>query len=400
MTALTPDSGPVGTQATISLSSTTFPLAGDYKVRWSSSAGFEEEKTMVLKEGVLPPGTMNVALTITVPETKFGLNYVQFQRLARDDPTNIQFNVKPSLVITPTSSSPGATVTIKGMGFPDNDVATVTFDGARIDIPVNTNAVGTFSMSYVIPVTIAGEHRFIASTEKLATMSGSARFDVGPAVKMTPDKPDIGAEVTLTGAGFAGSSSITVKYDGQPVANPPTTDAKGNFVFKFKIPDASGKSPTIIVTDKFGNIGTFGMPLETTAPPKPAIVSPKDKDQRFGMFGDATIEFKWSAVTDPSGVFYTVEVGDSLNFFPLKPGLRKTGLTQNSVKISVPQGTYFWRVKAIDGAGNEGEWVTSPYFFNVGMFSFWYLIIGGIVVLVVFILLLRAFFKRLRDYYG
>jgi hypothetical protein len=79
--------------------------------------------------------------------------------------------------------------------------------------------------------------------------------------------------------------------------------------------------------------------------------------------------------------------------------MKKTGLTQPTCTLPIKAGTYYWRVKAIDGAGNEGEWAISPYAFNVGFFSIWILVIGGVVCLLIFVLLIRAFFHRLREYY-
>jgi hypothetical protein len=62
-------------------------------------------------------------------------------------------------------------------------------------------------------------------------------------------------------------------------------------------------------------------------------------------------------------------------------------------------GTYYWRVKAIDGAGNESEWALSPYPFQVGLFSGLYLAGGAVIFVIVFIFIIRAFFRRVREYY-
>ena len=117
------------------------------------------------------------------------------------------------------------------------------------------------------------------------------------------------------------------------------------------------------------------------------------------MFGSEAVTFTWSEESDPSGITYELEIHDNLNFFPLKPGMKKTGLTQNNCILTIEPGTYYWRVRAIDGAGNMSEWVTSPYAFKVGLFSIWGLVVGIVVFLMIFLLLIRAFFKRLKDYY-
>ena len=79
--------------------------------------------------------------------------------------------------------------------------------------------------------------------------------------------------------------------------------------------------------------------------------------------------------------------------------MRKTGLTGTTYSVKIEPGTYYWRVKAVDGAGNEGEWAISPYPFKVGFFSTWYLVIGGLLFLFLFIMLVRVFLRRLREYF-
>jgi hypothetical protein len=338
-----------------------------------------------------------VVATFTIPEARYGINYVQFMRLARDEPVNLQFNVKPSLKVEPTEVIPGTVVTITGKGFPGEDTGTLTFDSVATDVSPTTNKVGTFSAKFTVPDTIAGEHQFVAEMPKMYLDKSSAKLIVKPGISLDPELPDIGTKVTLSGRGFAGDSAIVIKYDDVSIANSPSTDASGNFSHEFTIPESSDKEHTIVVTDQAGNKATFGLPLEGKPPPKPTPIAPKN--QRFGMFGTETVTFTWSEVSDPSGIVYEVEIHDNLNFFPLKPGMKKTGLTQNNCILTMEPGTYYWRVRAIDGAGNASEWVTSPYAFKVGLFSIWGLVIGIVVFLAIFLLLIRAFFKRLKDYY-
>jgi hypothetical protein len=348
-------------------------------------------------EGNVPRGGYDVVATFTVPEARYGINYVQFMRLARDEPINLQFNIKPSLSITPAEVIPGSIVTITGKGFPEEDTGTLTFDSTETDISPTTNKVGTFSAKFTVPDTIAGQHKFVVEMPKMYLDTSSVELTVIPGITLDPEQPDIGTKVTLSGRGFAANSELDIKYDDVSVANSPATDASGNFSHEFTVPESSEKEHSIVVTDQAGNKATFGLPLEGKAPPKPTPITPKD--QRFGMFGSETVTFTWSEVSDPSGITYELEIHDNLNFFPLKPGMKKTGLTQNSCTLTIEPGTYYWRVKAIDGAGNESEWVTSPYAFKVGLFSIWGLVIGIVVFLIVFLLLIRAFFRRLKDYY-
>jgi hypothetical protein len=153
----------------------------------------------------------------------------------------------------------------------------------------------------------------------------------------------------------------------------------------------------VVATDEAGNSASFGLPLEVKPPQKVTTISPQD--QRVGLFGKQTVVFSWTEVSDPSGITYTVEIADNLNFFPLKPNMRKAELVDTSCKVTLEPGTYYWRVRAIDGAGNDGEWAVSPYAFKVGLFSIWIIVVGAVIFLIVFVLLIRAFFRRLREYY-
>ncbi len=345
----------------------------------------------------MPKNGYSVTDSFTIPEAQYGNHYIQFWRYNRDDAVNFQFTVRPKLEVMPQQAAPGTIIKVKGTGFPLDGEGTVTFDGKATTIQVAPGANGTFLADFIMPVTIAGDHKFVANSPKVFTDVLTAMVKVVPVITMEPKQPEIGAEVKITGAGFAAKSIMKLKYDNVSIANSPTTAEDGSFVYTFKVPDSSAKDHKITAEDGAGNSAVWSLALEGKAPPKPTPMSPKN--ERFGWLGDQSVTFTWSAVTDLSGVTYTMEVAEDLNFFPLKPGMKKVGLTKPDCTLTVKPGTYYWRIKAIDGAGNEGEWAISPYPFFVGFFSTWMLVAGGLVCLLVFILLIRAFFRRLRDYY-
>jgi hypothetical protein len=391
-----PNTGTVGSATTVTVSSSAFYLDGEYKIRWSSVATFDSELTVVLKEGVLSK-VNSIVETVTIPEGKYGINYVQFLRYNRDDAVNFQYTVKPKLEIIPPQAPPGAKVTVKGTGFPADGGGAITFDGKATTLEIVPNKFGTFTAEFIVPATIVGDaHKFVASSPKIYTDSATAAFKVVPGITIEPTNPEVGADVKVTGFGFAAKSVIKLKYDNISISNSPTSDENGNFSHTFKVVESAIKDHKIIAEDGAGNSAVWGLRLEGTAPPKVTPISPKA--ERFGWLGDQTVSFNWTPVSDFSGVFYTIEVAEDLNFFPLKPGMKKVNLTQPGCTIDIKAGTYYWRVKAIDGAGNEGEWAISPYPFNVGFFSAWMLAAAGVICLLIFVLLLRAFFRRLKEY--
>jgi hypothetical protein len=395
---LVPTSGNVGTQVTFSIGSSAFPVDGDYKIRWSPSANFEDDKTVVLKEGTSPKNSMSIIDTVAVPEAKMGINYIQLIRMNRDDPVNFQFTVRPKVDIAPTSTIPGGMVTISGTGLPAEDTGTLSFDGKVTNVAITTNKVGSFTAQFTIPDTIAGTHKFIVQTPKALTDTPTLTMQVTPTITMKPLQPEVGSNVTLTGRGFAARSGVQVKYDNTSIANSPTTDDNGNLNYEFKVPESQRKEHEIVVTDAAGNTAKIVPTLETKALPKPIPVSPKD--QRIGLFGSEMVTFTWTKVSDAPGLTYIIEVGNNLNFFPLKPGMKKTGLTQTSCTLNLEPGSYFWRVKVVDASNNEGEWAISPYHFEVGFLPVWTFAVIGAALLFVFIWLIRAFFRRLGEYYN
>ena len=307
------------------------------------------------------------------------------------------FKVEPDLKLNPSSVSPGDTVTVDGTGFTASDVCTLSFDGNPLDMEIESSAKGSFTAEFTLPDTIAGSHEFKATAEKLYTTDAKAVLKVTPQIRLEPEHPEVGAEVILTGNGFAGNSEISIDYNNVSMTNSPTTDEVGNFSYTFVIPEDSDVEHQITATDAAGNTASIGMPLEGKAPPKPTAISPQD--QRFGWFGAETVRFNWVGVTDPSGITYTVEIAENLNFFPLAPGMRKTDLTQTTCTVSIEPGTYYWRVRAIDGAGNKGDWVISPYPFKVGFFPIWSIALAGFILVATLIITVRLFYRRVREYY-
>ena len=307
------------------------------------------------------------------------------------------FKLEPNLETIPPSASPGSTVTIKGTGLGASDEIDLSLDGSAIDMDIETTSLGSFTAEFTVPDAIAGTHEFKAMPKSVFIDKLTASLEVIPRISLEPEFPEIGSELTVTGWGFAASSNVSIKYDGTMIASSPITDALGNFSYAFNVPETSESEHEIVVTDAAGNTTTWGLPLEGEAPEAPTPVSPRG--DRFGWFGSQVVVFAWLDVTDASGVTYTLEIADNLNFFPLAAGMRKTDLTQAACVVPLDPGTYYWRVKAIDGAGNESDWMLSPYPFKVGVFSVAYLIIGGLICLLVFLFIIRTFFRRVKELY-
>ena len=87
------------------------------------------------------------------------------------------------------------------------------------------------------------------------------------------------------------------------------------------------------------------------APPAPAPVSPAD-----GASVTEPFAISWTAVSDPSGIIgYNWQVSSSSTFTAVLLQNSTNGATQDSVS-GLANGTYFWRVQAVNGAFEQGAW--------------------------------------------
>jgi PKD repeat protein len=110
------------------------------------------------------------------------------------------------------------------------------------------------------------------------------------------------------------------------------------------------------------NIGLSETPtftLDTKDPPLPSLLFPLNS----AAINKTTPTLDWSDVSDPSSVTYNLELDENSSFE--SPLLTKTRLTTSQYAVSSQEalrdGTYYWRVKAVDGMGNQGNWASSQF---------------------------------------
>lgn len=89
---------------------------------------------------------------------------------------------------------------------------------------------------------------------------------------------------------------------------------------------------------------------DITPPSAPILLSPTNRD----TVSDNTPTFAWIEVSDASGVTYTIQVSNNKDFADTV--INRLGRTTSTFthQSSLPDGKYFWRVQAVDGAGNKG----------------------------------------------
>jgi hypothetical protein len=98
-----------------------------------------------------------------------------------------------------------------------------------------------------------------------------------------------------------------------------------------------------------------------TAPPSPALLSPASGASVQVPFG-----ISWSSVSDPAGIVaYNWQVSSSSSFSPVVLQDSTSGQTQATVS-GLANGTYFWRVQAVNGSFVQGAWSTPRSFTVTG----------------------------------
>lgn len=406
LTTMTPKSGPVGTL--VNYTGEINVSDSSYQIFWDS-----------LEEGILlTEGTSvgyDLSGSFTVPVAAYGKHFIWLYGKKTQNACRTQeFKILPTLTLKPTSAPPGNQVKVMADGFPADGTVAITFDGSVID-SVTADKNGVFTATFTVPVTTSGAHTISVINNKLDTADiPEAELTVVPRIDVDNPAPTIGSKVKIWGEGFAAQSEITIKYDDEvvkPEEKNVTTDDEGSFTATIVIPNSSRKEHTIHVSDASGgsasdgvstSVATMVLGLEKDSPPKPMPMAPLH--QRFGIYGSKVVAFDWTDVEDPSGVTYAFEVARDLTFFP--PVVKKKALEESNYTLAtneaLPYGTYYWRVKALDNAGNESEWSVSPYPIKIGLIPLWGFIIGGLVALIIGIFLLRAilrFFIRLFRYY-
>ncbi len=138
--------------------------------------------------------------------------------------------------------------------------------------------------------------------------------------------------------------------------NPVNTSIPGTYYVTYNVSDTAGNASEEVVREV--NVNELAV-VDETAPDVPTLESPDDGRALFGNGVDQLdVTLEWSEVSDPSEpVTYDLEV--------LKDGepfiSENTGALTEKVLLDLDLGfEYMWRVRAIDGAGNVGDW--SEYF--------------------------------------
>lgn len=311
--------------------------------------------------------------TIIIPASTAGSHTITAIDESGNTP-EASFNVLPMITTDPTEQFTGGEVQVSGTGFAARGDITITFDGNKVTTtpsPLVADHFGSFEGNITVPASgsygdimlEARDNSGNAAETPLAIRGGIRLLPT-----TSPTSPGYaGMELVVLGTGFSSGATATVTYsdNGQdiPVATAEVKD--GAFRAEFIVPESMAGSHDITADDGTST-ATATFIMEAQAPPTPTLLSP----EVAGTTG-ARAHFDWLEVSDDSGISYTLQVAIDPDFNVVlldKTGLEDSEYTLNQEERLEPvqeDDTFYWRVKAVDGALNESGWA-NPRLFYLG----------------------------------
>ena len=274
----------------------------------------------------------------------------------------------PVISISPKSGVPGTRVTVFGTDFAsyaDANLSVFFNDTEVARIPGSVFVSGYFQVVFEVPASAKPGNAVISIRGVAGSKLAEEIFIVtGVEFSLSKGVGEVGAKLTLSGAGFADGGTVTIKFDAEESIIL-TADDTGAFTCTFTVPISAAGVHIITATDGV-IIRQIIYTVESEAPASPEPLSPK-------QYAVVTLPliFDWEGVYDVSQpLLYTLQVAHTADF--RHPVLERIGLIASQYTLGngetlLPnrRGTnYYWRVCAVDGASNIGEW-SAPAAFRV-----------------------------------
>lgn len=298
---------------------------------------------------------------------------------------DVLFATSPGISANRAGGATGSSITVTGSGFGAGETGIiVTYDGEPVARGITANAQGGWTANFIVPSSTSGSHTISASGSFTRTTSATETgFSIGAAILAEPAFGHIGETVTVSGSGFAANSPLRFIYDGKEVlTEQASTDTSGSFNRSVTIPKSRAGAHAIEVTDGQRNTSKVAFSVENTPPPAPTPLSPQD-GSKTGLLGNAKPTLKWSGVSDPSGITYVLQIDTDPDFS--QPLLEKSDIQGSRYVLTaaeaLPRGEYYWRVRAVDGASNQGNW-SRPWQVRSGIIEGWAIAVILIVLAV------------------
>ena len=290
--------------------------------------------------------------SILIPESPAGKHTIAATDQSGNE-SDLPFTVTPKIAIVAVKGTCADVMTVAGTGFGSRSDVAITFDGDET-AATEADKYGGFEVSFPVPMRSAGTYEIQARDGD--KNKDTAAFLIACSIKLSHAAGNVGSEVTVAGSGFQADASITVTYTLERVTVATTaSNANGEFSVTCVIPAGRHGEHPITATDDT-NTATATFAVESTPPPIPSLLTPETEAR-----ARSRAYFDWEAVTDPSGVTYTLQIASHDQFSHNSIVLEKVGLSaseyllteEEKLESTKKEAPYYWRVKAVDGAGNE-----------------------------------------------
>ncbi len=320
-----------------------------------------------------------------------------------DEIKGVEFEVSPGISLDKESGGFGETITVTGSGFEeDEEDIEILFDGNVVKNNIEADDDGCWTGTFEVPEAAKGTYAVTAQGEDTDKEDiEEVEFEVVPGLVLSPTEGHVGTSLSVSGGGFPANKSVTITYDGVTKGSA-TTNTKGSFSdisFEARHTQATHTVEHPVVATYDTTTLSTNFIMESDAPAKPALALPAN-DSRVGIFGKQTVTFTWSEVTDDSGVSYNLQVATGADFAQVL--MAKEGVSEASYTLTKEEalayGTYYWRVKAIDGAQNDSGWTTA-HSFKSALLPLWsFIAIVALIVALIGALVYLFVFRRRGGY--
>ncbi len=325
------------------------------------------------------------------------------------------FEVTPGISISPTKGVVGSQFIVTGSGFRANERSIeILLGGKTAKSGITADSDGVFETSVTVPASPAGVQDVGARGQSTSLSSVAKRsFEVQSSLVVEPLSGNVGTQIEVSGTGLPASTDVSVSYDGVTKGTG-RTSSDGTLA---AITISATHTQTVHTADHqisavFNNTTiTETFVMESTPPERPTPETPLS-GARIGVLGKQTPTLTWSVVDDPSGVTYGLQISATPDFSQIL--ISKSGMVAQGSAIIVastgpevsytltesealPFGTYYWRVKAVDGALNDSGWSASSTF-KIGLLPTWALIV--IIVLAAILIGALVYVLIIRDRVG
>ncbi|MGA2670145.1 MAG: IPT/TIG domain-containing protein [Dehalococcoidia bacterium] len=399
---ISPAEGPVGTNVTVTGQGFAQNEEG-IELRY-----YLDDNYKTIQSGIAANATGSWETSFQIPPSTSGEHNLGAQSAVTKlyEVKVATFEVTAGISMDKLWGSVNESVTMTGSRFmPYDKNIQILFAGQTVVTGIKANTQGDWEESFDVPEMPTGTYNVTAGgTVTPKEDINELSFEIKPDIVLPANEGYVGMNLTITGHGFAASEDVNILYNGSQRATA-TTKGTGSFEASFVVPESQYGEHQVTAEDAAGNNATAILIMESTPPPMPTLISPSNRGW-VGIVNKVRPTFKWSAVSDPSGVYYNLQIATSANVtaagefvHPLVsiPDIAATNYTLDK-KDALSCGTYYWIVQAVDRAGNAGNW-TAAHSFRAGLLPLWAFILIIVAIVVLLGGLIYFFIRRRRYYY-